>query len=481
MEKKITFPQDFLFGAASASYQVEGAYQEDGKGVSIWDVYAHQPGTTYLGTNGDVAVDHYHRYKEDVKLMAEQGLQSYRFSIAWTRIFPQGRGEVNQKGVQFYSDLVDELLKYNIVPFVTLYHWDLPQALQDEGGWENRQIIADFVQFAQVMFEALGDRVKHWITFNEMIVFAHLGYKIALHPPGVRDEKRALNVSHHVFLAHAQTVMLYKGLVAKKQILSGEIGITHVINPSYPASERQEDVTAAETAEGQNFYWFYDPVLKGEYPEATLAMYMRESGFEKPSNEDMELLKQAAVLNDFIGINYYQSAMYAANVEGVGFQGMNTDGKKGSQAENGEPGRWKYVRNPNVEHTDWDWAIHPEGLADGMRRIQKRYGDIPIYITENGLGAVDPVEVDGSIPDDVRIDYVRKHLLACADVLNEGINLKGYYMWSFTDLLSWLNGYKKQYGFVYIDHENNLERRKKKSYYWYQEVIATKGAILSEE
>lgn len=476
-----TFPKDFLFGAASAAYQVEGAYQEDGKGVSIWDVYAHIPGTTFEGTNGDVAVDHYHRYKEDIKLMSEQGLDSYRFSIAWTRIFPNGRGEVNQQGIQFYSDLVDELLKYNIIPFVTLYHWDLPQALQDEGGWENRQVADDFAEFAKVMFEALGDRVKHWITFNEMIVFSTHGYKTALHPPGVRDEKRALDVSHTVFLAHAKAVILYKELVKAGKVIDGEIGITHVLNPSYPASDKAEDIRACAIAEGQHFYWYYDPVLKGEYPEATLAMYVKETGFESPSQADMDLLKQAAPLNDFIGINYYQSAMYAANEEGVGFQGMNTTGQKGSQTENGEPGRWKVVRNPNVKHTDWDWAIHPEGLADGMRRIKERYGNITIYITENGLGAVDTILADGSVVDDERIDYVKEHLLACLDVLDEGVNLKGYYMWSFTDLLSWLNGYKKQYGFIYIDHNNNLERRKKKSYYWFQEVIETNGASLSEK
>lgn len=480
MMNKRTFPAHFLFGAASAAYQVEGAYQEDQKGVSIWDVYAHLPGTTFEGTNGDVAVDHYHRYKEDIRLMAEQGLDSYRFSIAWTRIFPNGRGEVNQKGIQFYSDLVDELLKHNIIPFVTLYHWDLPQALQDEGGWESQQVIEDFVVFAKVMFEALGDRVKHWITFNEMVVFATHGYKTALHPPGVKDERRALNVSHHVFLAHAKTVLLYKSLVAAGSIIEGEIGITHVINPSYPASDAPGDIRAAEIAEGQNFYWFYDPVLLGEYPKETLEMYRQDNGFPGATAEETALLKEAAKLNDFIGINYYQSAMYAENTNNVGFQGMNTDGTKGSQTENGEPGRWKAVRNPNCEYTDWDWAIHPEGLADGMRRIQQRYGDITIYITENGLGAVDTILEDGSVIDDHRIDYVKKHLLACLDVLDEGIQLKGYYMWSFTDLLSWLNGYKKQYGFVYVDHQNNLERRKKKSYYWFQEVIETQGASLSE-
>lgn len=480
MKQKHYFPENFLFGAASAAYQVEGGYQQDGKGASIWDIYAHIPGTTFEGTNGDSAVDHYNRYKEDVQLMAEQGLKSYRFSIAWTRIFPNGRGEINQSGIDFYSNLVDELLKYNIIPFVTLYHWDLPQALQDEGGWENRQIIEDYVLFSKVMFEALGDRVKHWITFNELIIFAHFGYKIGLHPPGVKDEKRSLNVIHNVLLAHAKTVILYKQLITDKTVIAGEIGITHVSNPGYPASQKEEDIQAYQLAEGQNFHWFYDPVLKGSYPETILHMYMKDCGFEKPSELDMELLKTAAPLNDFIGINYYQSSMYAANTEGFGFQGMNTDGKKGSQSENGEPGRWKLVRNPNLEYTDWDWAIHPEGLADAMRRIQQRYGNIPIYITENGLGAVDPVLEDGSIPDDLRIDYVKKHLRACADVIADGILLKGYYMWSFSDLLSWLNGYKKQYGFIYIDHQNNLERRKKKSYFWYQEVIESNGQNLVE-
>lgn len=471
------FDTSFLWGAASAAYQVEGAYQSDGKGASIWDIFSHEDGRTFEGTNGDVAVDHYHRYKEDVALMKACGLKSYRFSIAWTRIFPEGDGALNVKGLAFYSNLVDELLEAGIVPFVTLYHWDLPQALQDKGGWESRETIDAFVYFAKVIFETLGDRVEHFITFNEMIVFANLGYKVGLHPPGVCDEKRALDVAHNVFVAHAKTVLLYKKLVAEGKVADGAIGITHVLNPSYAASDKEEDIRAAACAEGQNFHWFYDPVLKGTYPEETLQMYMEESGFTIEREDDMELLKEAAPKNDFIGVNYYATATYAANKENVGFQGMNTSGKKGSQTENGEVNRWKSVRNEELEYTDWDWPIDPNGLYIGLKRIQENYGDIPIYITENGLGAVDTLTQEG-VDDGYRIEYVREHLQASLRAVEEGVQLKGYYMWSFTDLLSWLNGYKKQYGLVYIDHENDLQRIPKASFYWYQKVIETQGEFL---
>lgn len=476
---KSKFSKSFLWGAASAAYQVEGAFDTNGKGQSIWDVYSHLEGTTYMGTNGDVAVDHFHRYKEDVQLMKEQGLKSYRFSISWPRVMPTGKGEVNEEGLKFYSDLIDELIANNVVPFVTLYHWDLPQALEDEGGWLNRDTAKHFTKYAEVMFKALGDRVKHWITFNEMVVFCELGYKLGIHPPGQRDELKALTAENNVFVAHAKSVLLYKELVNKKSIIAGEIGITHVITPVYAASDDPKDLRGCNIAEGQRFNWFYDPVLKGDYPNDTYEMYHRDNGFTK-HEEDIKLFKKAAPLNDFIGINYYQSSMVAHNDTNVGFQGMNTTGESGSQKENGEIGRWKSVRNPSLEHTAWDWAIHPEGLADGMRRIKDRYGDIPIYITENGLGAVDEIMPDGSINDMHRIDYVQKHLQACNNVLAEGIQLKGYFMWSFTDLLSWLNGYKKQYGFVYVDHENDLKRVKKASYFWYEKVIATDGESLFE-
>ncbi len=472
------FKKSFLWGAASASYQVEGAFDKDGKGPSIWDEYAHIPGMTFKGTNGDVAVDHYHRYKEDIALMAEQGLKSYRFSISWSRIFPDNSGKVNDKGLEFYSNLVNELIVHDIIPFVTLYHWDLPLWLAQEGGWENKETINHFEKYAKTMFDVLGDRVKHWITFNEMIVFVELGYKTALHPPGVKDELRALNVAHNVFLAHAKTVLLYKEQVSNKSIVEGEIGITHVLNPSLAQTDAPSDIKAADIAEGQHFRWYYDPVLKGKYPKETYDMYHRDNGFEVTIQEELDILKRAAKLNDFIGINYYTTAMFAENKEGVGFNGMNTSGKKGSQQENGEVGRWKSVRNNQLEYTDWDWGIHPNGLYIGMSRIRERFGDIKIYITENGLGAVDQLDDNGLVNDQGRIDYVEAHLKACQKAIDDGINLQGYFMWSFTDLLSWLNGYKKQYGFIYIDHDNDLKRIKKASYHWYKKVIETNGEIL---
>lgn len=472
------FPADFLWGASTAAYQVEGAAQQDGKGPSIWDVYAHLPGTTYQGTNGDVAADHYNRYQEDVQLMAELGLKSYRFSISWARIFPQGMGAVNLLGIQFYSRLIDALLERDIIPFVTLYHWDLPQALQDQGGWENRDLIVEaFVKYATTCFRAFGDRVRYWITFNEVINFIMLGYRDGLHPPGVKEERRAVEVSHIVNIAHAKSVLAYRDLVEQGQILAGQIGIAHVLLPGFPISDRTEDIQACEFYEGMNFHWFYDPVLKGTYPSLIWNYYQQKGSAPTVREGDLDLLEQAK--SDFIGINYYQSTFLAHNpLDGVGSAELNISGKKGSQAESGIPGLFKRVRNPKIEYTNWDWAIYPQGLYEGMRRIQERYGNIPQVITENGLGAKDPIAENGDVLDQERIEYIRQHLLECRRALNDGILLFGYFAWSFIDLLSWLNGYQKQYGFVYVDRDRNLERHKKQSYFWYQRVIQTQGADL---
>ncbi|GAB4379187.1 MAG: GH1 family beta-glucosidase [Elainellaceae cyanobacterium] len=471
-----TFPTNFLWGAATASYQVEGAYQQDGKGLSIWDVYSHLPGTTYQGTNGDIAADHYNRYQEDVRLMAEQGLRSYRFSIGWSRILPDGDGEVNLKGIEFYSNLIDELLKYNIVPFATLYHWDLPQALQDQGGWENREVIVNaFVKYAQTCFEQFGDRVQYWITFNEVINFIMLGYRDGIHPPGVQDEKRAVAVTHIVNIAHAKAVAAYRKLVQTGRILDGKIGIAHVLLTGFPISDKPEDIQAHENYEAMDHHWFYDPVLLGKYPELMWNYYQQKGHAPEIQEGDMELLKRAEI--DFIGINYYQSTFLAHNPEdGVGATKLNTSGEKGSQKESGIPGLFKRVINSNIEYTDWDWAIYPEGLYEGMKRIQSRYGNIPIVITENGIGAKDPIAPNGEILDAPRIEYLKMHILACQRAIAEGIPLFGYFAWSFIDLLSWLNGYQKQYGFVYVDRDKDLKRRKKQSYFWYQQVIQTNGA-----
>ncbi|MGL4560985.1 MAG: GH1 family beta-glucosidase, partial [Brevinema sp.] len=460
---------DFLWGAASAAYQVEGAWNEDGKGLSIWDEYSKIPGKTFEGTNGDIAVDHYHRYKEDVQLMKEMGLKSYRFSIAWARVLPTGEGQVNEKGMEFYNNLIDELIKNDIVPFITLYHWDLPLELQKKGGWENKQVTDAFQKYAELCFDRFGDRVKHWITFNEAIVFIHAGYLFKSHPPDVSNPLRAFNASHNVNVAHAKAVLSFR-----KKGIKGEIGITHVLNPAYPFTDKPEDIKAAHYAETDCFYWFYDPILLGRYPEDQLEFIEKNYGKLDITTEEMRLLKDAK--SDFIGVNYYQRVIVKAH-HGQEIKERSREESTGGSETVSYCGRFKRVMPENLEYTKWKWEIYPQGLYDGMERITKRYHNIPIYITENGLGDEDPI-VNGDILDNRRIDYMKRHLQICDKAIKDGIPLKGYYAWSFTDLLSWLNGFKKQYGFVYIDHQKNLERRKKKSFFWYKDVIATNGKHL---
>ncbi|HEJ7885851.1 TPA: beta-glucosidase [Serratia liquefaciens] len=464
------FPKDFLWGAATASYQVEGGYDADGKGLSNWDLFSHLPGTTYQGTNGDVAVDHYHRFREDVALMAELGMQTYRFSISWPRLLPQGRGEVNEAGIQFYSDLIDELLKHNIKPMITLYHWDLPQALQDAfGGWESREIVDAFDEYARLCYSRFGDRVELWSTFNETIVFIGMGYFTGAHPPKLTDPKKGIQACHHVFLANARAVKSFREMK-----INGQIGFVNVLQPNDPISDSPQDRRACEIAEGIFTHWLYDPVLKGEYPSELLAMAQQAFGVPHFAPGDEALLKENIV--DFIGLNYYKREMVEHNDDVDGYT-INTSGQKGSGRELGFKGLFKQVRNPNGVYTDWDWEVYPQGLTDAIGRIVKRYGNIPIYITENGLGAKDPI-VEGEVRDQPRIDYLRDHIQAIGAAIEQGADVRGYYPWSFIDLLSWLNGYQKQYGFVYVDHDNNLARKKKQSFGWYQRVIATNGERL---
>ena len=467
------FPKDFLFGAASASYQVEGAWNEDGKGVTNWDVFSKIPGKTFEGTNGDIAVDHYHRYKEDVKLMAEMGLESYRFSISWARIIPDGDGKINKKGIEFYNNLINECLKYGIVPFVTLYHWDLPQTLEEVGGWTNKRTIEAFAKYAETCFKAFGDRVKHWITFNETIVFCKLGYLAGAHPPGIiNDPKKYFQATHNVFVAHAKAVKIYKEL---KQY--GEIGITHVFSPAFSIDEEKENIEATNHANYYETFWYYDPILKGEYPRYVVDALEEKKLTPDWTNEELDLLKEVADKNDFIGLNYYQPQRVAKNHEAFEITEADRDKSTGKPGNASFDGVYKTVMMEDKVYTKWGWEISPEGFLDGLRMLKERYGDVKLYITENGLGDEDPV-IEGEIMDVPRIKYIEEHLKAVKKAIQEGINLKGYYAWSVIDLLSWLNGYKKQYGFIYVDHNNNLARKKKLSYYWYKNIIETRGEEL---
>lgn len=475
-KKRTSFPKDFLWGSASAAYQIEGAWDADGKGPSVWDEYVRIPGTTYKGTNGDVAVDHYHRYKEDVKLMADAGLKAYRFSIAWSRIFPQGKGEVNEAGLKFYDDLIDELLKYNIEPLVTIYHWDIPQALFDKyGGWESREVIQDFTNYAITLFKRYGDRVKYWVSLNEQNIFVGMGYGQALHPPKVSDSKRMYAVNHIANLANASVIKAFHEIVP-----DGKIGPSFAYTPHYPIDTDPKNVQAADDAEELNSYFWMDVYAYGRYPSAVWK-YLEEQNIAPTIEDgDMELLR--AGTPDFMGLNYYQSATVAYNpFDGVGMSNeMNTTGKKGTSKETGVPGIYKKVVNPFVKTTNWDWTIDPKGLQIALRRINSRY-QLPILITENGLGEFDKL-VDGEVNDDYRIDYLSAHATAIRDAISDGVDMLGYCTWSFTDLLSWLNGYQKRYGFVYVDRDVEddapMTRIPKKSYYWYKQVIETNGADL---
>lgn len=465
------FKEDFLWGSASASYQIEGASDIDGKGYSIWDEYSHQAGNTFMDTNGDVAIDFYHKYKEDIALMKEMGLKAYRFSISWPRIMPKGNGEINQAGVDFYHDVIDELLASGIEPIITAYHWDLPLNLQQTyGGWESREIIKDFTAYCEVLFKEYGSKVKHWVTLNEQNIFTTLGYVLKLHPPKVSDYQLFLDVNHHAFLANASAIKLFKEMK-----IAGQIGASFAYNPAYPLTSDAEDIIAFENAsELENHLWL-DVYAKGYYSKLTLSL-IEQIGYKINFEEgDKELLM--AGICDVIGINYYQSNTFSSpNKE----QEKVETPKNTVEIEVTEfPTDKLYKRcvNPYLRTTDWNWAIDPVGLRVAMRRLTSRY-DKPILISENGLGAYDEL-IDGKVHDAYRIDYLKEHVEEIKLALKDGCDILGYCTWSCQDLFSWTNGYAKRYGFIYVDRdevsEKELKRYKKDSFYWYQEVIKNNG------
>lgn len=446
---KITFPEGFIWGTATASYQVEGAVNQDGRGESIWDRFSHTPGKVLNGDTGDVACDHYNRYRQDVQLMKELGLKGYRFSIAWPRIYPQGKGQVNQKGLDFYNSLVDELLKAGIEPIATLYHWDLPQALQDIGGWDNRDVTDYFAEYAFKMYNVLGDRVKKWITHNEPWVVAFLGNAFGEHAPGYRDFALAVRISHHLVVSHAKAVQAYRQSGNDR---GGQIGITLNLTPVYPASDATEDREAAQFQDGFQNRWFLDPVFKGTYPEDMLAFYQERYGAPAIRPGDMELIKDNPI--DFLGINYYTRAM----------------------VKKGEKDGYDSVKHvhPEGKYTEMGWEIYPQGLYDLLMRVHKDYNAPNIYITENGAAFKDDKIVDGMVDDQDRLEYLKSHFEAAHRAIQDGVNLKGYYVWSFMDNFEWAYGYSKRFGIVYVDYDT-LKRIPKKSALWYRDVIADNG------
>lgn len=475
------FSENFLWGSASAAYQVEGGATEGGKGVSNWDIFVRIENKTFKSTTGDIAVDHYHRYEEDIKLMAEMSLKTYRFSISWTRIIPDGNGEISQEGLEFYDNIINSCLKYGIEPMVTIYHWDLPQALVDlYGGWEDRRIVDDFVRYATILFNHYGDRVKYWITMNEQNIFTTLGWLAGMHPPGKIDNKQMFyTVNHHANMAHAKSV-----ISLKEKYPTAKVGASFAYSPCYAIDCNPINAMAKRNFDDiQNYYWM-DVYAYGRYPKAALA-YLSKQQIKVPIQEnDEEILKKASHLIDFMGVNYYQSNVAEFNpLDGIKTENkMNNTGKKGTSKVQGVPGLYKNTMNPYLKTTDWDWTIDPMGIRMCCREITSRY-DLPIIISENGLGAFDKLEDGNVIHDLYRIEYLKSHIEELKLAVEEGCNVLAYCTWSFTDLLSWLNGYQKRYGFVYVDREEEdnkgtLNRYKKDSYYWYKKVIESNGEIL---
>ncbi|WP_058306566.1 GH1 family beta-glucosidase [Gracilibacillus massiliensis] len=437
----IQFPKDMKWGTATASYQIEGATSEGGRGVSIWDTFSKTPGNVVNGDNGDVACDSYHRYEEDVEIMKELGIDVYRFSVAWPRIFPNGTGEVNQEGLDYYHRLVDKLLEAGIEPMCTLYHWDLPQALQDKGGWNNRETIDAFVNYAEVMFKEFSGKIKQWLTLNEPWCISFLSNFIGIHAPGNQDLQLATQISHHLLVAHGKTVKKFRELG-----FDGQIGFAPNTTWLEPYSNRQEDIDACNREIGWYIEWFMDPVFKGTYPQF-LVDWFKKKGVELDIQEgDMEIINQPV---DFLGINYYTGhiARYKEN-EGL------LD--------------WEMVEM-NYERTDIGWPIFPEGFYNVLMRIKDSYGDIPIYITENGSCYNDEPE-NGRVKDAGRINYLQQHLTALSRAIASGVNVKGYITWSLMDNFEWAEGYTMRFGIVHVNYRT-LERTKKDSYYWFKQTI----------
>ncbi|HVF40345.1 MAG TPA: GH1 family beta-glucosidase [Gemmatimonadaceae bacterium] len=451
MSESFEFPAAFLWGAATSAYQIEGSPLADGAGQNIWHRFSHTPGMTTDGDTGDVACDHYTRYESDVALMKELGLNAYRFSIAWGRVMPRGRGTVNPRGLDFYSRLVDTLLENGIRPNATLYHWDLPSVLDDAGGWLNRDIADWFGDYAKVVFDALGDRVPMWGTINEPWVIMDGGYMAGKLAPGHRSLYEPPIVSHNVLRAHGRAVQAFRASKAS----SGAVGLIVNIEPKYPASNSEEDRAATMRADAYMNRQYLDPVFLGRYPEEMAAMF-GEAWLEWP-DEDMSLIGERT---DFLGINYYTRCV-----------SRNDDGYV--------PTRASGVRQDSV-HTETGWEVYPDALTRTLVWVRDRYGDIPLYITENGAAFDDPpTAIAGRIDDPLRVAYLRDHLRAAREAMRQGVPIRGYYAWSLLDNFEWSHGYSKRFGIVHVDYAT-LQRTVKESGKYYSRIVRSNGAALDK-
>jgi beta-glucosidase len=429
---------------ATSSYQIEGAVKEDGRGESIWDRFSHTPGKVHNGDTGDVACDHYHRYRDDVRQMQEMGIRVYRFSIAWPRLFPEGRGKPNERGLDFYRRLLDALDEADIEAAATLYHWDLPQALQDRGGWPNREVARWFADYAAFAFERLGERVRYWITINEPFIVAYMGHITGEHAPGQYDPIAGLRAAHHLMLAHGLALQAFRqgGYV-------GRIGVALNLYPVHPATDSEEDAAAATQIDGVTNRWFLDPLYHGSYPQDTWERFGAIIPMPDVQAHDMEIIRAPL---DFLGVNYYGRQIVAYDPSELLLN-------------------YRLVQGPRAK-TAMGWEVYPEGLGELLRRLHREYTkDVPIYITENGAAYPDAVEPDGeTVRDPERIAFLRSHLSEVAAAIEDGIPIPGYFVWSLMDNFEWAHGYGKRFGLLYVDYATQ-RRIWKQSAHWYRQVI----------
>ena len=454
--KRINFPEGFIWGAATASYQIEGAWNEDGKGENIWDIASHTPGKIKNGDTGDVACDHYHRFKEDVQLMKKLGLNAYRFSISWSRIFPSGIGKINGEGLLFYDKLINELLANGIEPVVTLFHWDLPSPLQKVGGWESPDVVEAYVNYATLMFNHFGDRVKKWITFNEPMVFTLGFYTEGFF--GERNVEGGIIAARNVNLAHAKAVRAYR----RSEYSDGKIGITLDLSSIYPKTESSLDKMATSIVDGVFNRLFLDPVLKGSYPKDIIRIFKDVFNIPPIPKEDLNLLQLNPI--DFLGINNYScQRVHAEKPEDlIDIEGL-----------------LKVDKIEGRTYSEMGWEIYPKGLYDLLMRVDKDYNHPTIYITENGMACKDDIITNGIVQDDDRLNFLRDYFEAAHQAILDGVTLKGYFVWSLMDNFEWLEGYSKRFGLIRVDY-NTQERIWKKSAHWYQNVIAENGFTVDE-
>lgn len=466
------FPKDFLWGASTSAYQVEGASLEDGKGPSFQDTKELPPGTADL----TVSVDHYHRYKEDIALMAEMGFKAYRFSISWSRVLPEGIGKVNPKGIEFYNNLIDECLKYDIEPIITMFHFDMPAALEEKGSWSNAESSEWFKEFAQVLFENYGDRVKYWLTINEQNMMTLVGQLIGtLRVPEATTNltKEIYQQNHHQLVAQAKAMQL-----CHEMLPQAKIGPAPNIALAYPNGNRPEDIIAEQNANAIHNWLYLDMAVYGRYNNLVWAYLKAKDATPTFAPGDAEVLKAAKP--DFIAFNYYTSFTVEASDGSEQIDDKFAD----QQSAMSELGYYRSVQNQNLKKTEFGWEIDPVGFRATMRALYDRY-QLPLLVTENGIGAYDELTADGKVHDPYRIVYLREHIAQIQKAISDGVEMLGYNPWSAIDLISTHEGIKKRYGFIYVDRDEfdlkTLKRYRKDSFYWYKKVIATNGQDLSDQ